>query len=337
LKIKQTNFIKHIEIVGNLGYYKGMNIKCRILSVFIVIISAVVIGISAIVINRKQDNETIYAESINFVGNISAADIYINNALVLDNKLINVEPNNCTLNPELEIKKRGGESKSISMDKYYFDEAGIYTITCKILKNKNYYIKDTIKITVVESLTEDLSMYIKHKASNIFYIEDTINLSQVAEIVGPENAEIDLKCSTNLLLNNDAVTAIATGYAQIEIMLSYNNIKILNTIPLIIKPKAVVSDIALKLISNGKVIQNNEIEITKSKFNLSVIYELINIDNQQINCWTDSSIIEIIGFDSMMIELKTLDIGEGIIYVIPVDYPQVVFEIVVKIVDYDIK
>jgi len=314
-----------------------MNIKCRILSVFIVIISAVVISISTIVINHKQDNETIYAESINFVGNISAADIYINNALVIDNGLINVEPNNCTLKPELEIKKRGGESKSISMGKYYFDEEGIYTLTCKALKNKAYYIKDTIKITVVESLNEDVSMYIKHKSNNIFYVEDTINLSQVAEIVGPENAEMDLRCSTNLLLNNHEITAIGEGYAKIDVILSYNNIKILNTIPLIIRPKAEGSDILLKLTSYGDVLQENEIQITKSKFNFAIVYELIGIDKQQINCWTDSDIIQIISFDSMMIEVKTFSVGDAVIYVSPVDYPQVVFEIVVKIVDYDIK
>ncbi len=310
-----------------------MKIKCRILSVFVVAICLVVIIASIIVIKNKKDDKQVYAESINFVGLAGGAELYIDNDLLIDEGLIIISPSNCTVKPEFAIKKSGeDEYTSIDTGKYCFDKAGKHILVCKVLKNKNYYIQDRITINVVEMPTESTSMYIKSLINTTMYEEDNIVISDIMEMLCPPSAEVNMVCSDNITLNNGIITALDAGYARVEVTIKNDNIIISKILPIIIKPKIVESAIRLQLSMGTNIFTNNEIEISLSKFNYSIIYELINSDKQLINCWTDSNIVEVVSFNPMIIELKTISAGTATIYVSPLDFPDTIFEFVVNIV-----
>ena len=328
-----TKFEKGIEICTKLSYDMAMKIKCRILSVFVVAICGIVAIICLTVIKNKKDKEPVYAESINFVGIVGGVELYIYNELVIDENLVKVAPKNCTFKPEFQIKHSSDEEYvSINTGRYSFDKEGKYILSCKVPKNKSYYLKDSISITVVAIADTTTNMYIKQIGNTKLYVDDTIKLDSVVEIVKPINSSVNFECSSNISLNNGTITALSEGYASIEITIQIDDIKIRKAVPIIIKAKVIESDIKLKLSINGNVINGNNIELEKSKFDYSITYELINIDKQLINCWTDSDIIEIISYNPMTIEIKTLNVGVVNIYVSPIDYPDTVLQFLVNIV-----
>ena len=310
-----------------------MKNKCRILSVFVVAICCMVAIASIIAIKNKRDNSQVYAQSINFVGIAGGAELYIHNDLHISKNLIMVRPSNCTVQPKFEIKKSGEDDyQSVATGKYSFEKEGKYILVCKALKNKDYYVQDRITINVVEAPDTTTSMYIRSLGKPIIYEQDYILMNDIVEIMCPDTADVNMVCSSNISLNNGIITASEAGYATIEITLKSDNIIISKILPIIIKPKIVASDICLQLSMGTNILTNNEIEISLSKFNYSIIYELLNSDKQLINCWTDSDIVEVVSFNPMIIELKTISKGTAIIYISPLEYPDTIFEFTVKIV-----
>ena len=316
-----------------MGYYKRMKNKCRILSVFVIAVCLIAAVASIIVIKNKQDKTVVYAKSINFVGLVGGAELYINNDLLIGEDLITVSPSNCTVKPQFEIKKSGDDNyQSIAAGKYSFEKEGKYILVCKALKNKNYYVQDKITINVVDRPQTTTSMYIMSQGNTTIYEEDTIFIDDIAEIVAPSGADIDMVCSENIILNNGLVTALNAGYATVEVIIKNDNIIISKIIPIIVKSKIVASEIQLQLSVGANILTSNEIEISLSKFNYAIAYKLLKTDKQLINCWTDSNVVEVVSFNPMTIELKTITAGTATIYVSPLDYPDTIFEFVVRIV-----
>ncbi|MBQ7880278.1 MAG: hypothetical protein IJ358_00325 [Clostridia bacterium] len=311
----------------------AMKIKCRILSIAVVAVAAVASIVSAVKISRKTNDRVVYADSISFCGMIGGAEIYIDNELVVDDNLITITPSDCTVTPEFTIKKSGNsEEVEISESKYTFTSAGKYTLACKIKANENYYLKDTIALTVVDNPSTTTSMYIKQENKISLYVDDEIDLSSVAKTICPADATVEISCDENLSINNDIVTAINSGLGKIDVVLKFDNIVVCKTISIIIKPKIIENDIALRLTVGAKKIENDTIEIKHSKLSFTMAYELINIDNQFINCWVNDDVVKILNCNPMIIELLPLEIGETILYISPVGYDSIVFEIVIKII-----
>lgn len=307
-----------------------MKNKCRILSVIVTVILTSITLITTINLIIKPKDEIIYAESINFVNGIRSAEILLDNRLVVDENLVEVAPKNCSFTPEFTIKKYGTSEETVINGYYTFPKTGTYTIACKINSGKNYYEKDSMSITIVETPTSSTIMYIIDKHVSL-HENDEIDLFSVANIVKPENSSIKVETNSNLQFYNNTIKAVKEGKGEINITLTYYNIIINKEIIIDIKPKIVEDNIKLNLSIENELLNNNVIEINSTKYNYAFNYELLNIDSQTINYWTEENIFEIININSPLIIIKPLTSGISSLYISPVEYPDIIFEIVIKI------
>ena len=311
-----------------------MKIKCRILSVFVISVLLIGVVAVAVIVGKRNKDNTKYATSVNFTSIAGSVEMYIDNKLIIHENLVEVLPSNCTFKPEFTIKKSGTDDIiPVTADSYTFSSSGKYTLECKVKSGKNYYTKDSIIINVVDTPDEDTDMYIKSLQNDLFCVGDKLNINSIAEIKSPSSADIKINCSENIAYEDGIITAINSGIAKLEISLTYDGIVVAKGIELNINPRLNKDDFEFKLSVGGSVLATNEIQINISQFDFMINYELKYIDDdQQILCWTTSEIIEIVSFDAPNITLKTLNVGEAVIYVSPANYPSVVFEILVSIV-----
>ena len=200
-----------------------MKNKCRILSVIVTVILTSITLITTINLIIKPKDEIIYAESINFVNGIRSAEILLDNRLVVDENLVEVAPKNCSFTPEFTIKKYGTSEETVINGYYTFPKTGTYTIACKINSGKNYYEKDSMSITIVETPTSSTIMYIIDKHVSL-HENDEIDLFSVANIVKPENSSIKVETNSNLQFYNNTIKAVKEGKGEINITLTYYNI-----------------------------------------------------------------------------------------------------------------
>lgn len=307
-----------------------MKIKCRILSIFATAILSIITLVSIVIIARKEDNTTIYAESINFVDSIRSAEIFIDNKLILNDSLVCIEPDNCTLKPEFVVKKYGSNNEELITDgSYSFPSTGRYTVYCQVKSSENYYKKDNMNLTVVDTPSSTTAMYINPDESITMYNDDEIELSSIVHTHCPSVANMKVTCSEHLNVEDNIITALKEGVGTIDITLSYHNLVINQSFSVVIKPKTVESDIRLKLYSTKPI--EDVITINSLECELELCYELLNVDSQQINCWTDSDIFEITSHSAPIITLNPKCSGEAILYISPIDYEDVIFEVVVRI------
>lgn len=325
------NYRKFIENINNLFYYMVMKLKCRILSIIVTSALFIATLICCIIALNKQKDEIVYADNVCFDGIIGGIELYIDNDLLLSDNMVKVEPSNCTKQPLFTIKKYGDDNETqITNNKYTFDDIGRFILKCKIPSSEKYYVTDTISITVVDSPTDNTYMYIDAK-DKLMYVDDVISLTDLATIVAPNNADINISCSKNLQIIDNNIVAINTGSGSVSIVIEYNNIKIHKTFNIVIKPKTVASDIQLRLYYGASVLTNNIMEINSLEYDVAINYMLLNIDNQLVNCWTSDNVVEIISSnpDALIIRPKTC--GETIVYVSPLEYENIVFEVIIKV------
>ena len=307
--------------------------KCRILSIFVVGILIIMTTVCGVVIFNKHNDKQIYAKSINFVFISGGIDIYIDNELIINESMVSVSPSNCTFKPEFTIKKRGEENETTINDKCVFNEEGKFTLSCRIKAGKNYYKYDNLIINVISEPTDDIDMYINKLTFGALYVDNQIPLSSIVEIKSPNNAYIDVQHNTLLEIDENTIKFLQDGIGMLEIYVKCDSLVIYKQILLKINPKIEDENIGLHLSIGGNDVQNNTIEIVHTIFNNTINYELINCGyNQTINCWTDSGIITIVSYDAPTIVFRSLQTGEAIIYVSPIDYSNVVFEILIVII-----
>lgn len=311
-----------------------MKTKSRILSISVISILLLAACIVVIVVAKSNTDKPQYATSIEFASISGSVEMYIDNKLIIHEDLVEVSPLNCTFKPEFTIKKSGNsESVSVTAGGYVFSSSGKYTLECKVKSSKSNYIKDSIIITVVDTPSENTVMYIKSLPIGTFYIDDKLNINEIIETKHPSSAEIRITCSENIEYKDGEICAKDCGFAKVEIRLIYDGIIIVKDVELNIMPKLNKEDFEFKLSVGGSVLETNKIQVNISQFNFVINYELLYMDDEQeILCWTTGESVEIISFNAPTIIFKTLNTGETIIYVSPLDYPSVVFEILVSIV-----
>lgn len=310
-----------------------MDRKCRILSIFVIAISVMVIFVAYCIIVNKPKEEIVYANDISFCSIIGGFEMCVGNELVLNDNMVKISPSNCSFKPEFTIQKRDEDEKEIKTDRYSFSYTGQYTLKAKVKANENYYINDTLIITVVENPISTTSVYIDKLPLQTVYVEQEILLSQLANIKYPTSSVLEVKCSEHVIYEQGKLKTIKEGAGVIEVYITYENITIMETIVFNVKAKIEDTGTQLILTANGNVVQNNSLRIEYSRFNFSINYELTNLEhNQQIMCWTNSDIVEVVSYNTPTIVLKTLSVGEAVIYVSPIDYPHIIFEIVVSII-----
>lgn len=325
------NYRKFIEKVLILFYYMLMNKTCRILSIIVSCVLFISTVICCVIVFKRSENKNVYAKSINFNTVAGGIELYIDNDLIVDSDMLIIEPGNYTVKPQFTIKQYGDDEETIITDnKYSFCNTGRYLLKCKIKCNADYYISDTMSIMVVERPTDNTSMYI-HASDKLIYVDDVVRIDELATIEAPNSATIDISCSHHLQINNNNVTAVADGNGHVSIIVEYNNVKISKIINITIKPKAVSSNIKLKIYYAGNTLVNNTLEITSNEYSTMLNYALTNTDSQLINCWTNDNIVRIDSFNPDTIILTPMSNGETIIYVSPLENLDIVFEIVVKV------
>ena len=308
--------------------------KCRIMSVFVIALSLIVTVISIIVIANKSNKQIIYADDIKFVSVSSSFEMLRDNYIIIDESLVNITPANCNASTEFSITKPGAdEEEVISAGKYKFTNTGRHILKCKVKAGDNYYKHDKMFITVVDEVSENAGMYIKALDRKTLYVDDCINIEEVFKMSYPTNTAVSIKHSQHITISNDVITAVNDGIATIDVALRFDNITITDTISIVVRPKIVESEIGLKLSIANQVLENNIVEVAISKYNFAISYELTNTDFQLINCYTDSSLLEIVSYDAPVIVIKAKEIGEARIYISPLDYPDRVFEVIIKIVE----
>ena len=312
-----------------------MKNKCRILSIFVVSVLAVFLTICIAMIKNKKYNEEkiVYAETINFITLAGGIEIYEENELIISNDFVKVSPSDCTFFPSFSITKSGYEEEYINTGRYTFSSCGKYTLKCSIKSNKNYYIHDSIVINVVDNPLSTTAMYIQKQPSLIRYVDDSVSLSSLVNMVYPVDSKVEIACNENVDLVNGNIVMLKEGVGSIDIFLTYENISICKNISFVIKPSLSESGVTLVLTYNGNIVENNRLEIAYSTLSISLSYELVNLyNNQFIECWTNSDIIEIVSYDAPLIVINALDVGEAIVYVRAEAFPEKVFEIVITII-----
>ncbi len=309
-----------------------MEWKSRILSIFVTI--AIIVGIGAcFIVFLKDDNKHIYAESIEFVSLTGSFEMSIDSQLVIDNTMVKIIPNNQNLVPEFTIKKSGSSvERVITEGKYTFEEIGRYILTCKVKASKKYYLEDTLRINVVQNPTSSTSMYINKLPNIDLYVEGVVKLSSLVQTVCPEDTKVDVVCDKRCSFDNNRLTLLQEGVANIDISLTYDGIKICKTVAINIKPKIEQEDIGLVLTIGSQIVDNNKVEIKLTEFVTGINYYITLEDEQEIECWTYSENLQVIRYNVPLIELLTLRKGEAVLYIRPINYPQLIFEVMITII-----
>lgn len=324
-----------MQFIYDFSYHRLMKRICRILSIGLGVLLIVILAVSISIIIKKSDkNKIIYAETIKFSTQIGSFEMLIDNELVLDVGSVKITPSNCSFQPTFTIKKSTEDDEiTIVGNRYLFETAGKYTLYCKVKSGKNYDIKDSMTINVVSHITSNTSMYITKLPLQTFYVDEIVDLALLAEVKAPNSSEVILSGSEHISIQDGNIKAIKDGVATLDIKVSYENISIVETVSFIIKPKIQDTGIDLILSVNGNVLEQNTLEIAYSQFSFAIDYELTNLEhNQNITCWTDSNIINVVSFNAPIIVLKPLNIGTATIYVSPEAHPEVEFEIIITII-----
>ena len=310
-----------------------MKKKCRILSVCVVVACVVISAIAVVKALNKDEKYVVYAESVSFTTSVGGFEMCIDNQLLIDESIITISPSDCSFKPEFVIKCSSAEDKNIKMGKYTFASKGNYILECKVKSGKDYYAKDTIKITVVDSPTTTTNIHIDKLPMQTIYIDDEISLTSLAGLDYPTLSTINIECSEHVAYSEGKFKALYDGIATINISITYDYITICETVSLVVKVPIAESGVDLILSVNNNILTINQLQITYSPFNFTINYKLTNPEhNQVIDCWTDSEHIKVVSFNAPSIILTPLSIGEAIVYVSPIDYPHIMFEIVITIV-----
>ncbi len=308
---------------------------CRNVSIGLGVVAMIILAVSiAIIVDRSDSDKIEYAQTIKFASMIGSFEMLIDNELVIDMDLVQITPSTCSFKPTFTLKKSTEDVETaIVGNRYSFETTGRYTLYCKIKSNKNYEIHDSININVVSNPTDDTSMYINKLPLQTFYVDEIIGLENLVEIHAPNSSVVTLSGGEYITIQDENIKALKDGVATLDVKVTYENISIAETVSFIIKPKIEDTGIDLLLSINGNVLEQNCLEIEYSPFNFAINYELTNLEhNQNITCWTDSDIVNIVSFNAPIIILQPLSMGTATIYVSPLAHPEVVFEIIVTII-----
>ena len=186
---------------------------------------------------------------------------------------------------------------------------------------------------MVDTPRETTSFYIQKLNVNDLYVDEDISLDKIAYIKRSSNSAVTVACDEHMLYNNGIITPTKEGDGLITVILKDNDVTICYDITLKIKPSIVNAVVELRLTLGGEVLTGYTVEKQYSPFNFDIGYTLINIDrNQAINCWTNSDVVEVVRYNSPTITLKPLRQGTATIYVVPLERPDLTFEIIVSII-----
>ena len=306
---------------------------CRILSIIALIAIFITSVILVVKVIRKPANKEVYATSVSFKTLAEAVEIYSENKIVITDEMVTIKPSNCTIAPEFLFKKYGQSGETaITDDVLKFESEGRFILICRVKSGDMYYVEDRLIIDVKHDPRETTSFYIQRLNITNLYIDENVSLNQIAYIKKSANSVVDVICDENVKYENGILIPLNEGKCQIVVVLMDNNVAICQEISINIKSSIINAEVELRLTLGGEVLDTNVIEKEYSQFNFDIGYKLINIDrNQAIDCWTEGGVVEVIKYNSPTITLKPLNKGTAVVYVKPLERPDLTFEIVVII------
>lgn len=310
-----------------------MKEKYRILSIVGTVVCVAILVIGLIFVANKSKDKVVYATSVSFAGFSSGLEMCIDNELVISRDMVKILPESVTAIPQFTMRKSGDSVEEVIIsNKYTFNSAGDYILTCRVKSSKEYYRTDTMLIKVVNNPTTSTNLYIAKIFNYYLYVEDEIDLSHLIETRCPNVTNVVVHCSDHLSYNNSKISVLKAGTATIKIELIYDSVTITDSFTFEVKSKRSSGNVNLVLMNQGQTIPNNTLEVELSNNNILLDYTITNLDTQEIYCWTDSDIIEVINFRCPTIILTPVNVGTAIVYVRVVDYPNLIFEISITIV-----
>ncbi len=308
----------------------------RILSIFVVsIVFLAVVCISVFIFTRPKKDKTQYATDIEFVTMIGEIEISIDNYIVVDDSMVKILPNNCEFDPEFTVKEYGqSEDSAVIIDngKYLFNKECKYTLSCRVKSSAYNYVKDSIVINVVEDITAETDMYILPINYGDIYVEDVVFVNELINIKAPSQAVISIIGSEHFEITENLIKVIDEGDGSLDVYVTYDNFTISTSIEVDVKPKITINNTNIVITYRGNIVDNNIVEVDYTPLSDSFNYKIPNMDtNQEIDCWTDSNLLQIVRYNSPTVVFKTLGVGTANIYISPIKYPNVIFEIIIVI------
>ena len=310
-----------------------MKFKTKILSITLIMVTTLVcVACYFCAINRDRATQPIYAESIHFTDGAGGFELLMDNELILDDSLLTISPSNCSFAPEYSISKYGDKSSTNiehTESRYKFNSVGKYIIKCKIKSGKyeSSYTSTTTTINVVAEPTNSTNMYIKPTSKKSISLGDRIALSDLVNIVYPQQAELNIITSKNLDMVNGEISALTEGSASITIYLRLFNIFLCYNLNVEILPKAELTEQDIQFTLGNNVYYNgDEVCLTSSNI-YSLSYELLNCSNQQTTCIANNQNLSILSQESPIILIKPIHFGKTTLYLTPIESPNTTFKI----------
>ena len=276
----------------------------------------------------------VYAESINFTTKVGSFNVIIDNVLILNDNIVEITPTNCAFKPIFTIKLNGADDETlINSNQYVFNTAGKHTLIAKVLSGENYYLRDSIYITVTNTPTATTSMYIGNLLQTSMKVGDKLDINTLLDLKYPTSANLKVECNDNIEVAQNQIIAINEGMANINVYITYDNITISKNLSFNIKPKDEDSGIELILWIDNEEVDYNNVQIEYSPTSTLINYELTNLgDAQDIYCWTESNIIQVSSYFTPTIIIKPLSMGEAVVHIRSLHDSNIEFDIIISII-----
>lgn len=327
--MSNVNFNKRLEIFSILFYYVPMKIKCRILSIIGVVILA---SVSAYFIHvawaRSTADKTISATDIMFDMGVRAFDMYIDNKLILNDESVKLTPENSTLTPEFCVAKYSNKDDTTEIKGWHeFEASGKYLVTGMVWISPVYCLKDYLLVTVVDAPTDNTPVYIKPKSYQIYKGEQT-SIDDLLYIKTP-NDEVEITSTSGLTVGDGYVVGEIEGKQSLFVQAEYLNIRVFYQLNV-----NVVERTPLSLNLNHGSERVESLTFHHVQWNQMFTYEVVGSKMQIITCEVEGdAVISVLSYNSPVVVIKTLKLGECKLKIALVDQPNVVFEVKVVVID----
>lgn len=304
-----------------------MKLKCRILSVFAIIIMAVLSAICFYFAREKAKKVEVYATSVIFNTGARGFEVYIDNSLILNKDCLTIQPSNCTIEPTFYVSNYSSR-KDVEQVKEMckFKKAGKYLITCKISTSPTTSASDMLLVTVVDKPSAQTPVYIK-AVKHEMYQGQTEEINNFVSIKSPSN-NITINTSNGLKFKDGYLSSKNIGAENLYIFAEYLNIGVNCRVEINVKEKH-KEQLVLKY-------AGTEITELVLKINEDVdifTYQILNSKTQDICCEVNNDIVEIIRSNSPTILIKANKSGECTLKITLQSNPNIVFEVKIYVIN----
>jgi len=276
--------------------------------IFIVFISII---FSPNLFKANNQKDIIYAETISIYNLPREINMNINNSLVFEDLPYKITPSNCNAPVSVKILSNLGVAKegATYKDKVFrATKTGLYYLRFCVDNAFGTTLHDTIKVNVVYELDSSTkTIKINYRAKDI-YLDESIDLLSMVTIYNFNKEDITFSLD-DIIFTDSIFSPTKIGNYTIKINADAGNYCLVDEIVIRVKERP---ESLIKLYDSNY----NLIDFTKpyianlSSNQLIFIYELQGITKQVIECFTDNSNVSILSYDSPLIIIDLINVGE---------------------------